>query len=751
MRKNLPDLFRSLMRFNISTVLIIILMFSVFNVFSIIRTQQRQASLQTMALRQASQQIEDFIASAEQLAIVIQNDPALMAYNIYKNRNLPHNIVWEMEMLVPSVNSLASLGIVYTDSMYPQINDVIYSSAGRFSYSDYCRNQLGGCLTQEELELIVCNADRACFIPQFENNTNSLLYVMPIPSSYLFSSGHLLLRLDYSSFTKSLRIAAGGDSDIYVFDNGGNLLLYFGPAYNNNISEARSNGVSPENFSGKAVFRYELENYGLQVVEVLDFWKFYQPTMVAILSLLLLIICITASGIRLSYMVAWNTSRPLSDLVQRASQLDGITPSDGVDEISRLSQVFENLVAQQKSLSAAMESHSQLEESQYLLYLLGAASVRDFSGNVIQKFNTTLSRWSIFGLYVLVFRFDDTLHFVETHPSKQQWTIKSGLRQEFAALCEAQKGFGMAVDLPNGQGITAIASFEPDADCILLLNAIREALCRNCGLSLSCSISSVVYSAEALPKAFQEANSNCRYRLLYANSTITPEFVANIRTQRTRLSYEGADDILLGIKTCSYPKISHGVGRFFADITQTATLPSYKLAYFDMLSHLNKLITECPEDKQEMLVNMLDLLYENCYEGIKVLQKDLYQFCILLADTLYEHRSAQLNCDLLDTIYAYVNENYASPALSLSSIAESLSFSPSYLTRYFKEKTGISLMQYIDRKRFEESKNLLATTSLPIKAVVERVGYTDEANFSRKFKRHEGVTPTQYRSICKNS
>lgn len=115
--------------------------------------------------------------------------------------------------------------------------------------------------------------------------------------------------------------------------------------------------------------------------------------------------------------------------------------------------------------------------------------------------------------------------------------------------------------------------------------------------------------------------------------------MADIRNQRTRLSYTGADDILQAVKACSYPDISRGVGRFFADITRAATLPSYKLAYFDMLSRLNKLIPECAENKQTMLVNMLDLLYENCYESTEVLQQDLYKFCILLADTLYEQRS----------------------------------------------------------------------------------------------------------------
>ena len=82
MKEKLPGLFRPLMKFNVTAVMVIILMFSVFNVFSIVRTQQRQASLQTMALSQASQQIGDFIASAEQLGIVVQNDSQLMAMTI---------------------------------------------------------------------------------------------------------------------------------------------------------------------------------------------------------------------------------------------------------------------------------------------------------------------------------------------------------------------------------------------------------------------------------------------------------------------------------------------------------------------------------------------------------------------------------------------------------------------------------------------------------------------------------------------
>lgn len=241
-----------------------------------------------------------------------------------------------------------------------------------------------------------------------------------------------------------------------------------------------------------------------------------------------------------------------------------------------------------------MESHSQLEESQYLLYLLGVLGGRDFSATVVQKYSTLLSRWSRFGLRVLVFRFDDTIHFVETYLPKQQWSIKSALRRNLPR-CAGRRTASARRGPAKRAGDRGGRCLRAGRDCACILDAIREALCRSCGLSLSCGISSAVYAAGDLPHAFREASANCRYRLFHANSTITPEFVADIRNQRTRLSYTGADDILQAVKACSYPDISRGVGRFFADITRAATLPSYKLAYFDMLSRLNKLIPDAPK------------------------------------------------------------------------------------------------------------------------------------------------------------
>lgn len=66
-------------------------------------------------------------------------------------------------------------------------------------------------------------------------------------------------------------------------------------------------------------------------------------------------------------------------------------------------------------------------------------------------------------------------------------------------------------------------------------------------------------------------------------------------------------------------------------------------------------------------------------------------------------------------------------------------------TRRFKRATGMAPMTYVHTLRLEESKHLLETGGDPVEAVAEAVGYEDASFFGRLFRRHVGLTPTQYR------
>lgn len=701
--------------------------------------------MQTMALAQASQQLDNFIDATEQLGLAIQKDTQLLPYNISKWQELPHNIVWELEPFSPSINSLTSLGIVYTASSYPQINNKIYASSGIYSIARYAQTECNGYINEDILTDLLTNSETHGFIKELTSNNSCLLYVMPIPGQYVFSSGKLLLRLDYQDFTKSLAETAGEDSDVYVFDNNDDLILYVGNTYVN--TQAARIALAEKNlFSGKAVFKHTIENYGIVVKQTVDRNKFYSTTISALLGLFIVVCVIIVFGIYLSFAFAQIAAKPLKQLVKEVSSLGAGSVNANSDEIEALSTTFEYLVTQQNSLSHAMENQSQLEEAQYVLNILGIGDNMDFSDFILEKYRPWITAQSL-AYCVMIFRFDNTRSFLRTYTAKEQWQIKSEFRSEFQSLSDAL-GFGAAADLPDGQGIAAFIAFNPARDIMKDIEQIHSQLRQSCNMSLSCSVSPIISQSSELAAAYKIALKNSRYRLFNLNTLITPLFVSEIKEQRGQTNSLSADEIVQAVRVCNHEKITQSIDNYFIKMMHGADLSFYKLSCFDLLTLLGKLIKECDTKQHEMLLYQLDILYESCYESIENLKQYCTEFCFLLSNALYQKRVSQLTqSGLQDVVYKYVETHFSSSDLSLSTIAEALSFSPSYLTRSFKEKTGISLMQYIDKKRFAECKNLLLTTNLPIKEIVERVGYTDEANFSRKFRKHEGVTPSQYRTM----
>lgn len=85
--------------------------------------------------------------------------------------------------------------------------------------------------------------------------------------------------------------------------------------------------------------------------------------------------------------------------------------------------------------------------------------------------------------------------------------------------------------------------------------------------------------------------------------------------------------------------------------------------------------------------------------------------------------------------------------LSLDEIAQSINVSPWHLCRLFKVGTGTSVNQYLLGLRMQKAKQLLETTCLRVKEIMNQVGIRDESHFARTFKKLFGVSPSQYRTL----
>ncbi|MGM9974392.1 MAG: helix-turn-helix domain-containing protein [Clostridiaceae bacterium] len=83
--------------------------------------------------------------------------------------------------------------------------------------------------------------------------------------------------------------------------------------------------------------------------------------------------------------------------------------------------------------------------------------------------------------------------------------------------------------------------------------------------------------------------------------------------------------------------------------------------------------------------------------------------------------------------------------LSLKMQAELLNVNPSYLSTLFKKETGLTLTEYVSRKRIDHALLLLSSSDMQIQLIAQHCGIPDVNYFTKTFKKIIGKTPKEYR------
>lgn len=115
----------------------------------------------------------------------------------------------------------------------------------------------------------------------------------------------------------------------------------------------------------------------------------------------------------------------------------------------------------------------------------------------------------------------------------------------------------------------------------------------------------------------------------------------------------------------------------------------------------------------------------------------LWQFFSLLLDA---HIPIE---DAVSVAQSYIHSKYMYP-LSVEDIANTVGLERSYFTTLFTRRVGISPGKYLQTYRMEVAADLLKRGDKSVSLTAQSVGYGDIYTFSKTFKRHFGVSPSQY-------
>ena len=150
------------------------------------------------------------------------------------------------------------------------------------------------------------------------------------------------------------------------------------------------------------------------------------------------------------------------------------------------------------------------------------------------------------------------------------------------------------------------------------------------------------------------------------------------------------------------------------------------------------------QDKDSSIKWVLEKLheeYKSSNPSVPLIEHYIKLATMLIAKVCFEKRGEDAP---LRRIIVYMQSNM-SQVITVEELAELIYVSKSYLSRFFKQKTGMSLIEYLRLIRINAAKKLLVSTNTCIEEISCVIGYNSPKYFCRAFRKCTGMTPSEYR------
>ena len=106
-----------------------------------------------------------------------------------------------------------------------------------------------------------------------------------------------------------------------------------------------------------------------------------------------------------------------------------------------------------------------------------------------------------------------------------------------------------------------------------------------------------------------------------------------------------------------------------------------------------------------------------------------------------------INDDLCLKVVEYM-EIHLTEKLSMDNLSKALSFSKSYISKRFSSVCECSIIDYFNMMKINEAKRLIKETNKNFFEIAEMLTFSNSHYFSTLFKKHTGMTPTEYKKYC---
>lgn len=271
--------------------------------------------------------------------------------------------------------------------------------------------------------------------------------------------------------------------------------------------------------------------------------------------------------------------------------------------------------------------------------------------------------------------------------------------------------------------------------------------CKNNVLSLNIGIGSLADSIWKLPVSFASASHSLKYLFFFPHKNIFDAREA-LGKELNLLSFsENTDEELIRL-ICSkdMTAIEEWITCYFQNLLgQVQDKNLVFIRIYSLLGRILKFLYEMNLDTGDLEREIIQVYTRfDSFRTYEQFVKWLTQLCASVCEKMDSSLQNYHN-QIYTMALGYIRENFETNTLCLNDIARHANISPAYLSSLFKKVSGQSISDTITALRIESACHYLESTSLSLKEISTKCGYTNQYYFSNSFKKKLGMSPSAYR------
>lgn len=327
---------------------------------------------------------------------------------------------------------------------------------------------------------------------------------------------------------------------------------------------------------------------------------------------------------------------------------------------------------------------------------------------------------------------------VQAEPSTEAF------RKDAAALVSTYPSFCMFWDSDND--LVLIHNFEDEVNGAMEMTSLLQEVISICssGQRLSIAVGAIVEDAvNQAPASYEQAKQ-------------AQEFL-EIHPERSMIYYEQLKDrkedleATLPADWSEYSKLimsknlaalTEKFGQYFSAACMEGLTPELlQEISLEWILYYRMLIKEIrSEMERSFIAQGLTAIYRA--NSLPTLSAAVQQ----TAESIIELLDRELRSPVVTQVLNYIEKSY-SEDLSLKQLGFMFNIHPVYLGQLFHKTTGESFAEYMNRYRIEKAKEQLRSTNRKVQEIARSVGYWEMGYFYKQFKKHVGISPTEFKGL----